>query len=376
VAEDDSEPQPSPRDRQFTLLRHGERIAGLGTWEWTISTGAFLWSDNVFRLFGLEPGEIEPSLEFLLSRIHPDDRARVTNALWAMAAGASELFDAEHVIELRIVRSDGTTTALRFTVATYEGDARTPARIIGALQDVSLQRRTDRKLAAHVAVSTALDHWTSLDQGVQELLARLGAAMELAFAAFWVPDGSTLAARAVWHLPTPAFEPVAAATRQWRPGLGSAPLGRAFVSRQPIILADRGSGNRSERRAAIRAAGLRGAMAVPAVSLDETLAVFELWSLEPIEVSAGLGRALSGIGHEIGHFLSHRRGELTAPVLTARELAVLQLAGRGHSAAQIAAELYLSPATVKRHFERAYAALGVADRAAAVGEAMRRGLIT
>jgi DNA-binding CsgD family transcriptional regulator len=200
--------------------------------------------------------------------------------------------------------------------------------------------------------------------------------MELAFAAFWVPDGRTLAARAVWHLPTPAFEPVAAATRQWRPGLGSAPLGRAFVSRQPIILADRGSGNRSERRAAIRAAGLRGAMAVPAVTLDETLAVFELWSLEPIEVSAGLGRALSGIGHEIGHFLSHRRGELTAPVLTARELAVLQLAGRGHSAAQIAAELYLSPATVKRHFERAYAALGVADRAAAVGEAMRRGLIT
>ena len=36
----------------------------------------------------------------------------------------------------------------------------------------------------------------------------------------------------------------------------------------------------------------------------------------------------------------------------------------------------MSPATVKRHFERAYAALGVSDRAAAVGEAMRRGLIT
>jgi two-component system nitrate/nitrite response regulator NarL len=54
----------------------------------------------------------------------------------------------------------------------------------------------------------------------------------------------------------------------------------------------------------------------------------------------------------------------------------LQRAALGHPAAQIALELSLSPATVKRHFERAYAALGVRDRASAVGEAMRRGLIT
>ena len=63
-------------------------------------------------------------------------------------------------------------------------------------------------------------------------------------------------------------------------------------------------------------------------------------------------------------------------MLTRRGLEVLQLAARGHTAADIARELYLSPATVKRHFERAYAALGVSDRTAAVAEAMRRGLIT
>jgi DNA-binding CsgD family transcriptional regulator len=365
-----------PSRRHFALLNHGERIAGLGSWEWTVSSGTFVCSDNAFRLFGLEPGEIEPSLEFFLSRVHPVDRARVTKALWAVAEGQSGALDEERVIESQIVRSDERVTALRITVATYEGDARAPVRIIGALQDVTLQRRTDRRLAAYAAVTTALDQWTSFDQGVDELLARMGAAMELAFAAFWVPDGSTLAAGAIWHLPTPALESVAEATRLWRPGLGSAPLGRAFASRQPIIIEDASSDSRSDRGAAIRAAGLRGAIAVPAVALDEALAVFELWSPEMIEESAGLERALNGIGHEIGYFLSHRRGHLTAPVLTARELAVLQLAGRGHSAAQIAAELYLSPATVKRHFERAYAALGVADRAAAVGEAMRRGLIS
>lgn len=117
-------------------------------------------------------------------------------------------------------------------------------------------------------------------------------------------------------------------------------------------------------------------MLVPAVAADETLAVFELLSFEPVEPTEQLARALDGIGLEVGRFLSHRRGELTAAVLSARELDVLQLAALGRRPTQIAREMNLSPATIKRHFERAYAALDVRDGAAAVGEAMRRGLIT
>ena len=63
------------------------------------------------------------------------------------------------------------------------------------------------------------------------------------------------------------------------------------------------------------------------------------------------------------------------PILTEREIEVLQLAARNHSSESIAEELHLRPATIKRHFERAYDRLGVSDRAAAVAEAMRRGLI-
>ena len=62
-------------------------------------------------------------------------------------------------------------------------------------------------------------------------------------------------------------------------------------------------------------------------------------------------------------------------VLTDREREVLKLTADGRSAPQIAEELYLSPTTVKTHLQRAYEKLGVSDRAAAVREAMRRGLI-
>jgi DNA-binding CsgD family transcriptional regulator len=65
----------------------------------------------------------------------------------------------------------------------------------------------------------------------------------------------------------------------------------------------------------------------------------------------------------------------SVPELSARELEVLQLASHGGSTRQIAEELVLSPRTVKAHLENVYAKLGVGDRTAAVGEALRRGLI-
>jgi two-component system, NarL family, nitrate/nitrite response regulator NarL len=60
--------------------------------------------------------------------------------------------------------------------------------------------------------------------------------------------------------------------------------------------------------------------------------------------------------------------------LSNREREILTLTAEGHSAPDIAEQLYLSPATVKTHLQRIYQKLGVSDRAAAVAEAMRRGL--
>jgi DNA-binding CsgD family transcriptional regulator len=68
-------------------------------------------------------------------------------------------------------------------------------------------------------------------------------------------------------------------------------------------------------------------------------------------------------------------GEAAGP-LTARELEVLQLAAEGNSTESIAAELVLSPGTVKTHFHHIYGKLGAQDRVSAVATALRVGLIT
>ena len=62
-------------------------------------------------------------------------------------------------------------------------------------------------------------------------------------------------------------------------------------------------------------------------------------------------------------------------LLSARELEVLHLTAAGLSAPAIGRELHLSPETIKTHLRNVYDKLGVSDRAAAVAEGMRRGLV-
>ncbi len=63
------------------------------------------------------------------------------------------------------------------------------------------------------------------------------------------------------------------------------------------------------------------------------------------------------------------------PALSEREREVLAHVADGGSVASIAADLHLSQSTVKTHLEHLYRKLGVTDRAAAVAEAMRRGIL-
>jgi two-component system, NarL family, nitrate/nitrite response regulator NarL len=63
------------------------------------------------------------------------------------------------------------------------------------------------------------------------------------------------------------------------------------------------------------------------------------------------------------------------PTLTPREREILNLTAEGCTAPEIGRRLYLSPTTVKTHLQHLYEKLGVSDRAAAVAEAMRRGLL-
>jgi len=95
---------------------------------------------------------------------------------------------------------------------------------------------------------------------------------------------------------------------------------------------------------------------------DALIAVARGEVILPEEIQAGLAQAIrSNAGPKVH--------------LTPREHDVLRGLAAGRSAPTIAGELHVSTATVKTHLKTLYEKLGVSDRAAAVAEAMRRGLI-
>jgi two-component system nitrate/nitrite response regulator NarL len=69
------------------------------------------------------------------------------------------------------------------------------------------------------------------------------------------------------------------------------------------------------------------------------------------------------------------RSEDQDPTLTKREREVLNLTAEGLSASEVATRLFIEQSTVKSHLKSIYSKLGVSDRAAAVAEGMRRGLL-
>ena len=349
----------------------------MGSWELDLASGMTQFSDGLYRLLGVETGDELRTAAETLEFVHEDDRERMAQMLTGVLERPGGVPEPGIELDLRIVRSDGAVRDAR-AVGTVERDAEgQPVRWIGSIQDVTEQRLSERELLAHYAVSQALREWESFELGLVDLLRRIGTALEYPMASLWLWDAgaAALACRAFWtapHLEPGEFEHT---KRGLAFGVGEGKPGLAWQTRAPVVTGDVATDATFRPRDAAVKRGIASAVAFPAVGPDGPVAVLSLYSFEPRVPSAQMIRTLTAIGRELGRFLNRRPVELGEPRLSERELEVLRLAAGGSSGPEIAERLGLSPFTVKTHFEHTYEKLGVGDRAAAVAQALRTGLI-
>jgi PAS domain S-box-containing protein len=357
-------------ERRQALLACAEHVAQMGSWEYVPSEGELIWSDNLFRIFGLEPGEVTPTSEYVFEHTHPDDRERVETAV----RGLEQRGELES-LDYRISRPDGQRRHIRATLAVIERRGGRPHRLVGTAQDVTDSVGAEREIAAHIAVAGALVEWTALEPSAHRLLARLAGALDFVAGVFWVPRGDILVPRVLWRdglVERPHFE---AATRAVRMRRGTGLPGRVWTQREPLRWSSNDPTTTDPREPAAIADGLHGALAIPALMGEEVLAVVELKSEMQIELRARPMQSMLGIAHELGQFLARRLGELAEPLLTRREIQVLQLAAHGLSARETAEQLTVAHATIKTHLDHIYAKLEVSDKPSAVATGLRLGLI-
>jgi two-component system nitrate/nitrite response regulator NarL len=130
-----------------------------------------------------------------------------------------------------------------------------------------------------------------------------------------------------------------------------------------IILSADDSGTLVYEAVQLGAAGFLTKVATLTEICDAVAAVARGGTILAPEVQAGL----------VGEMRAH--AVAGAPLLSEREAEILRLIAEGLSAPEIGTQLFISPSTVKTHVRNLFEKLGVSDRAAAVAEGMRRGLL-
>jgi two-component system sensor histidine kinase UhpB len=118
-----------------------ERVAGFGSWEWEPGPDRVVWSDELFRIFGLEPGERRVTLGLVLEFVHPEDRERVRGII---DAGVRN--QAAFGWEGRILRPDGEVRVVAAQGEPFPGGPGGSLRMVGVCQDVTQRWRAEEAL--------------------------------------------------------------------------------------------------------------------------------------------------------------------------------------------------------------------------------------
>jgi PAS domain S-box-containing protein len=123
-------------------LDEAQQLARLGNWEWRIPSNEVLWSDEVYRILSLDPGEAAPSFETYLKTVPPEDRSLIKRA-FSDALHRQKPYKIEH----RVSRSDGWESIVYAQGEIFYDAAGQPLRMMGTIQDITERKRAERALA-------------------------------------------------------------------------------------------------------------------------------------------------------------------------------------------------------------------------------------
>ena len=123
-------------------LRHAQEIAHLGYWERDLDTNRIEWSEETYRIYGVDPEEFEPKFEILKAFVHPSDRELI-NGLKRIEEGKSNYHD-----EYRIIRSDGSIRDVHTRGELIRDEEGRPRKLMGAIQDITDMKKVEEDLRA------------------------------------------------------------------------------------------------------------------------------------------------------------------------------------------------------------------------------------
>jgi PAS domain S-box-containing protein len=133
--------QASLRESQAQLSQ-AQRVSNTGSMVRDFRIGRAVWSDQLYRIFGLKPDESPPTFAGFLNFIHRDDRAMVEAAISAGQSGVKQ-----PDLQYRIVRPDGTVRWVHRAVEVVIDGAGKPVSALTTFKDITEQRASELRQA-------------------------------------------------------------------------------------------------------------------------------------------------------------------------------------------------------------------------------------
>jgi PAS domain S-box-containing protein len=124
-------------------LAEAQGIAHVGSWEWDMLANSTKWSDEMFRIYDVDPNSYDGKPETLLKTIHPDDIELFTSSMKANLTSGQSLS-----LEYRVIHKDGSIHHIFANGKVQFDDSGRPIRSIGTAQDVTEQKRNEIILRA------------------------------------------------------------------------------------------------------------------------------------------------------------------------------------------------------------------------------------
>jgi PAS domain S-box-containing protein len=141
--------------RSEAYLTEAQRLSHTGSFGWDVSSGKLYWSEETFRIFECDRAD-QPTVEFLLQRTHPDDRARVQQTIHRAAQERKDL-DFEH----RLLMPGGLVKHVHVVGHASKEDESETAEFVGAVTDITRRKHAEeilRRSEAYLSEAQRLSH--------------------------------------------------------------------------------------------------------------------------------------------------------------------------------------------------------------------------
>jgi PAS domain S-box-containing protein len=300
--------------RSQEYLAQAQKLTQTGSWVWDPRTEKVLYcSEEMFRIFGLDPRESLPSRENFRRQIHPEDRD------WVKKKFEESLREkVDTLAEYRVLLPDGTVRHINASGHLILNEDGELIEFIGTATDVTERKRAElehkrleERLRVQHTVAQILAEAAGIEEATPRILRAMGECLGWDVGALWrvVREAEAMRCVELWHkasIEVPEFERV---SREFTfvPGLGLP--GRVWSSLAPEYIPDVVPDENFPRASIAEREGLHAAFGFPILLGGEVLGVIEFFSREIRQPDQDLLNMLATIGSQIGQFIERKRAE-------------------------------------------------------------------